>query len=67
MAFSSPSLHGLQELFTDYKVPEGSEKEGDVKQWQDMVSNSEKGERQGNAVLDARPEGRYVPLYSSCL
>ncbi|GAA5994242.1 hypothetical protein JCM11641_001759 [Rhodosporidiobolus odoratus] len=49
----------IEELFTDYKVPEGAEKKGDVEQWQDMVSNSEKGEGQGNAVLDARPEGRF--------
>lgn len=47
----------IEEHFTDYKVEEGAEKEGDVLQWKDMNENIDKGEK-GDIVLDARPSGR---------
>ncbi|BGP17457.1 hypothetical protein JCM10213_003260 [Rhodosporidiobolus nylandii] len=48
----------IEELFTSYKVPEGAERAGEVKQWEEMNANIEKG-GEGFAVLDARPEGRF--------
>ncbi|GAA6019877.1 hypothetical protein JCM11491_004851 [Sporobolomyces phaffii] len=48
----------IEEHFTEYRVDEGAEKQGDVLEWEDMNSNIEKGE-QGDIVLDARPSGRF--------
>ncbi|GAA6010820.1 hypothetical protein JCM10207_005861 [Rhodosporidiobolus poonsookiae] len=53
----------IEELFTDYKVPDGAE-QGDVRQWEDLngvIGQLEgSGGREGDVVLDARPEGRFL-------
>ncbi|GAA6044290.1 hypothetical protein JCM8097_008680 [Rhodosporidiobolus ruineniae] len=51
----------IEELFSDYKVPDGAELDN-VRQWQDVVENTEraeKGDEGAAVVLDARPEGRF--------
>ncbi|GAA5832585.1 hypothetical protein JCM11251_001377 [Rhodosporidiobolus azoricus] len=48
----------IEDLFSDYKVPEGEELSNTL-QWKDVVANTDKGEGQGDAVLDARPAGRF--------
>lgn len=48
----------IEEHFTDYRVEDGAEREGDVLQWKDVNENIEKGEK-GDIVLDARPPGRF--------
>ncbi|GAA5880393.1 hypothetical protein JCM8547_007537 [Rhodosporidiobolus lusitaniae] len=51
----------IEELFTDYKVPEGAEL-SDVRQFKDVmeVLEKEEGEGRNAAVVDARPEGRFT-------
>ncbi|BGP41340.1 hypothetical protein JCM10450v2_005383 [Rhodotorula kratochvilovae] len=46
----------IEEEFTEYKV-EGEERD-DVRQWEDVDANIEKGE-DGAVVVDARPPGRF--------
>ncbi|GAA5999497.1 thiosulfate sulfurtransferase [Rhodotorula paludigena] len=49
-------IQDIEEMFTEYKV-DGGERD-DVRQWSDMTANADKG-KEGDAVVDARPAGRF--------
>ncbi|GAA5890112.1 hypothetical protein JCM6882_009229 [Rhodosporidiobolus microsporus] len=48
----------IEELFTEYRVGEGEERR-DTRGWEEVRANAERGEGEGDAVLDARPAGRF--------